>query len=94
MTVETPETVLALLGEDTTLRVYQYLHALTGQVFYAVFPHGQYDDMAWAPQVADPVLLYDAGQLTAAGRFWMKGQGTLRLAPEAAQKPPTTRWSS
>jgi hypothetical protein len=70
MTVETVETVLELLEEDPMLRVYQYHHATTGQALYAVFLHGHADDMAWAPQVDDPVLLFDAGQSTDAGRDW------------------------
>lgn len=71
MTIEQPQTVLAMIAEDPTVRVYQYQHALTGKTLYALFPGGRWDDMAWAPAVVDPVVLYDAGQYTEAGQHWV-----------------------
>jgi len=71
MTVDTPRTVIELLAEDPLLRAYQYRHARTGAVLYALFPPGQTDDMAWAPEVQDPVLLSDGGSPTAAGWSWL-----------------------
>lgn len=70
MTVEDAHTVLALLSEDPQLRVYQYLHAQTRKVLYALFPKDQYNDMATAPNVAAATLLYDQGRYTEAGRAW------------------------
>ena len=65
MTIENAATVLELLKEDATLRVYQYRHARTGAVLYAVFLGGKYDDMDWAPEV-----LSHCSSLTRVNRPW------------------------
>jgi hypothetical protein len=71
MTIETPQTVRELIDEDPTVRVYRYTNTSTKKTLYAVFPRGQHDDLAWAPEVEDPVLLYDAGEFTATGVTWI-----------------------
>lgn len=71
MTVNTPSVVLDILREDSAMRVYQYRHARTDAVLYALFPGGQRDDMWWAPMVRDPVLLYDLGHWSVAGTAWL-----------------------
>lgn len=70
MTIEKAWTVLVLLEAQPDLRLYQYRHAHTGALLYAMFPHGQADDMAEAPMVREPVLLYERGTWTAAGARW------------------------
>jgi hypothetical protein len=71
MTVEKPADVLAILGDEPDMRVYQYRHAHTGAMLYAMFPSWQADDMAWAPMVAEPVLLYAGGHWSERGTDWL-----------------------
>lgn len=77
MTVDTPRVMLDILAEDPAMRVYIYRHARTHAVLYALFPEGQYDDMSWAPEVQEPVLLYARGQWTGAGVQWLLHQRSL-----------------
>lgn len=74
MTVDNPAVVVEILAEDPQMRVYQYRHARTGVTLYALFPHGQYDDMILAPEVDQAVLLYDNGHWTTAGQAWRREQ--------------------
>lgn len=67
MTIERLGTVKDILRENPDIRIYKYTHALTGEILYAVFPHGQYDDMYESPMVRAPVLLYDCGVYTISG---------------------------
>lgn len=71
MTVEKPSVVLDILNKDGDMRVYQYRHAKTDAVLYALFPGGQFDDMWWAPEVAEPVLLSACGAWSEAGADWL-----------------------
>lgn len=71
MTVDKPAVMLAILGEEPDMRVYQYRHTHTGDVLYALFPSWQADDMAWAPMVSAPVLLYAGGHWSEAGTDWL-----------------------
>lgn len=70
MTVDNATVVLEILAEDPRMRVYQYRHARTGATLYALFPRGQWDDMALAPEVEDAVLLVEDGRFTTAGQAW------------------------
>lgn len=78
MTVDNARTAVDILVEDPEQRLYAYQRPDTDRVLYAIFPHGQYDDMAWAPSVFNPVLLYDHGRWTTEGSRWMteKWEGT------------------
>lgn len=71
MTVDKPSVVLDILNEDGDMRAYQYRHAKTNAVLYALFPGGQIDDMWWAPDVSEPVLLYAGGHWSEAGIDWL-----------------------
>lgn len=71
MTVDKPTVMLEILDEDPTLRVYQYRHRQTGDLLYALFPPWQADDMAWAPDVTEAVLLWETGDWTEAGTDWL-----------------------
>jgi hypothetical protein len=71
MTIEHPATVLALLAEDPSVRIYSYIHRRTGRVLYAVFPQGQYDDMTESPEVLVACLLFEAGHPTPDGQVWL-----------------------
>lgn len=71
MTLNTTQGVFDLLNEEPDATVYQYWR-ITGQLVYAVFPPGQYDDMAIAPDVREYELLKRGGRWTARGLAWRK----------------------
>jgi hypothetical protein len=71
MTVDNPRVVLDILLEAPAQRVYCFRHARTGAVLYALFAYEQYDDIAGAPEVVNPGLLYDHGHWTEDGARWL-----------------------
>ena len=83
-TVSTPTCVYDWLSgqdQEPPVRVYQYMHRLTGQVLYAAFWDAAHDGMHWAPEVTEAVCLLDEDGITPAGEEWVAGYLVGGLAP-------------
>ena len=74
MTVDNARVVLDILTEEHDMMLYQYRHARTDAVLYALFPPWQVDDLCWAPDVREPELLYARGYWTEAGARWLTAE--------------------
>lgn len=58
-------------GDPQMSSIWRYRHRLSGETLFAVFSNEIYNDLAVAPFVGDPILLWSQESgLTDAGKAW------------------------